>query len=42
MSDYVCRSCERVVDPDQEPSPGEPVRCADCYSDLLREGWGDW
>lgn len=34
---YTCRSCRRDVDPDLEPSPGEPVRCADCMADLDRE-----
>lgn len=29
-AEYICRSCLRVVDPDLEPSPGEPRRCPDC------------
>lgn len=40
MTTYTCRGCERTVDPDLEPSPGEPTYCPDCLADLMR-GWGD-
>lgn len=46
MTEYICRACTRVVDPDEEPSPGEPLRCSDCFGDIERElrnglmGWG--
>jgi DNA-directed RNA polymerase subunit RPC12/RpoP len=35
---YICLSCGRAVDADEEPSPGEPVRCPDCHNDVEREG----
>lgn len=35
--EYVCASCRRTIDPDLEPSPGEPTRCQDCTYDLERE-----
>lgn len=38
-TEYVCRTCARVVDPDIEPSPGEPTKCPDCYADALKD-WG--
>lgn len=34
MTAYECRSCDLVIDPDLEPSPGEPRWCADC--DFMR------
>lgn len=36
---YVCVSCDRLVDADRDPSPGEPVRCQDCANDVEREWW---
>ena len=27
---YTCWSCTRTVNPDDEPSPGEPNTCPDC------------
>ncbi len=30
MTTYTCWSCTRTVNPDDEPSPGEPNTCADC------------
>jgi hypothetical protein len=36
MDDYECR-CGRTVDPDLEPSPGEPELCADCWWQRERE-----
>lgn len=41
MSEYICRSCTRVVDTELEPSPGEPTTCPDCYAHALKE-WGRW
>lgn len=38
---YVCRDCDRVVDPAIESSPGEPTTCPDCYSHALKE-LGRW
>ena len=34
---YFCRGCGRLVDPDVEPSAGEPNRCQDCDNDVERE-----
>lgn len=34
---YECRPCGRDVDPIEEPSPGEPTYCPDCWNDLMRE-----
>lgn len=48
MTEYVCRSCHRVVDPDDEPSPGEPRHCPDCHThnerddQIMREALGAW
>lgn len=36
MGEYECR-CGRLVDPDLEPSPGEPELCADCSLQRERE-----
>lgn len=34
---YVCISCRRVVDPEDEPGAGQPLRCPDCHRDMVRE-----
>lgn len=34
---YTCTGCQRTVDPDLEPSPGEPRHCADCHNDAERD-----
>lgn len=38
VNEYVCQGCKRTVDPDLEPSPSEPDRCADCHRS---SGWDD-
>lgn len=37
MSDYHCLGCERPVNADLEPSPREPIYCADCALRRERE-----
>lgn len=43
--EYRCEGCARIVNPDREPSPGEPVTCGECTpvesdADLLRRAAG--
>ena len=37
VTTYTCWSCTRTVDPDDEPSPGEPNTCPDCTHQTDRE-----
>lgn len=37
MGEYRCHGCDRLVDRDLEPSPGEPFLCGDCWMHRERE-----
>lgn len=32
---YRCEACQLLVCRDEEPSPGEPATCADCWENAL-------
>lgn len=40
-ADYHCIGCDRYVNADVEPSPREPIYCADCALRREREEWLD-